>query len=601
MPDDAEASRPVFVGVDRFQLLVDAVEEYAIFLLDLSGRVMSWNSGAERIKGYAANEILGRHFSVFYEPHDIAAETPIRELETATAVGRCRAEGWRVRKDGSTFWAHVIITAVRNPDGELTGFAKVTRDETHHRAAETAAADAVAAAIEANASKDRFLSRMSHELRTPLNAILGFGQLMMMDDLPSMHRDSVSHILGAGHHLLALIDDVLDISRMESGEVRLSLEPVRVADVVDEAVGMLGPLSERLAVPIRANGVSRDVYVLADRQRLAQVVLNLVSNALKYNRRDGTVQLDTRTDADGRVRITVVDDGPGIDPEDHDRLFQPFERLAAAQSGIEGTGLGLTLSKTLMTAMRGEIGVDSMPGSGCTFWIALPSTEASDVALPAPTPASTGRGVAEAIPKRVLYIEDNLSNIRLLERVLARRPWVSLLVATLGSTGIEVAFDSQPDLILLDLHLPDMTGDDVLKRLRGDERTARVPVVIVSADATESSPRRLRELGATGFITKPFDIQRLLDLVDGTTSRTNAGARSGARVVGVDPYVVDFVHDLDNSLGVILNYATILSRSVIDPIASADVAEIRTAAEAAATLSRALLEHSRERATRSPM
>ncbi len=601
MPDDAEASRPVFVGVDRFQLLVDAVEEYAIFLLDLSGRVMSWNSGAERIKGYAANEILGRHFSVFYEPHDIAAETPIRELETATAVGRCRAEGWRVRKDGSTFWAHVIITAVRNPDGELTGFAKVTRDETHHRAAETAAADAVAAAIEANASKDRFLSRMSHELRTPLNAILGFGQLMMMDDLPSMHRDSVSHILGAGHHLLALIDDVLDISRMESGEVRLSLEPVRVADVVDEAVGMLGPLSERLAVPIRANGVSRDVYVLADRQRLAQVVLNLVSNALKYNRRDGTVQLDTRTDADGRVRITVVDDGPGIDPEDHDRLFQPFERLAAAQSGIEGTGLGLTLSKTLMTAMRGEIGVDSMPGSGCTFWIALPSTEASDVALPAPTPASTGRGVAEAIPKRVLYIEDNLSNIRLLERVLARRPWVSLLVATLGSTGIEVAFDSQPDLILLDLHLPDMTGDDVLKRLRGDERTAQVPVVIVSADATESSPRRLRELGATGFITKPFDIQRLLDLVDGTTSRTNAGARSGARVVGVDPYVVDFVHDLDNSLGVILNYATILSRSVIDPIASADVAEIRTAAEAAATLSRALLEHSRERATRSPM
>ena len=601
MPDDAEASRPVFVGVDRFQLLVDAVEEYAIFLLDLSGRVMSWNSGAERIKGYAANEILGRHFSVFYEPHDIAAETPIRELETATAVGRCRAEGWRVRKDGSTFWAHVIITAVRNPDGELTGFAKVTRDETHHRAAETAAADAVAAAIEANASKDRFLSRMSHELRTPLNAILGFGQLMMMDDLPSMYRDSVSHILGAGHHLLALIDDVLDISRMESGEVRLSLEPVRVADVVDEAVGMLGPLSERLAVPIRANGVSRDVYVLADRQRLAQVVLNLVSNALKYNRRDGTVQLDTRTDADGRVRITVVDDGPGIDPEDHDRLFQPFERLAAAQSGIEGTGLGLTLSKTLMTAMRGEIGVDSMPGSGCTFWIALPSTEASDVALPAPTPASTGRGVAEAIPKRVLYIEDNLSNIRLLERVLARRPWVSLLVATLGSTGIEVAFDSQPDLILLDLHLPDMTGDDVLKRLRGDERTARVPVVIVSADATESSPRRLRELGATGFITKPFDIQRLLDLVDGTTSRTNAGARSGARVVGVDPYVVDFVHDLDNSLGVILNYATILSRSVIDPIASADVAEIRTAAEAAATLSRALLEHSRERATRSPM
>ena len=601
MAEDDDVDRPMFVGVDRFQLLVDAVEEYAIFMLDRDGRVASWNSGAQRIKGYAAEEILGRHFSVFYPRDDIDTGKPARELASASEVGRYREEGWRVRKDGSVFWANVVITPLRDTHGALAGFAKITRDETDRKASEMAAINAVAEAVEANASKDRFLSRMSHELRTPLNAILGFGQLMLMDDLNPAHSDSVNHILGAGNHLLALIDDVLDISRMESGEVRLSLEPVRLVEVAEEAVGMLAPLSAARQVQILVGQLDPEMYVRADRQRLTQVALNLLSNAIKYNREQGTVRLEAVTDDDGRVRLSVIDTGIGIDPQDRGRLFQPFERLDAGRSDVEGTGLGLALSKTLMAAMNGEIGVDSEPGQGSTFWIALPPVDAGGVALaplrsaqlppPGPnTPAGTS--------KTVLYIEDNLSNIRLLERIFERRPSVTLLVATLGSSGIDVALTTRPDLILLDLHLPDMNGEDVLRRLRSEPATAQTPIVIVSADATAGSPKRMTGLGATDFVTKPFDIQRLLDLVDDVALPGGPAEGAAETGPGADPYIVDFVHDLNNTLGVILNYATILSHHVGDPAALADVKEIQRAAETAAKQSRSLLEHARERTGR---
>ena len=596
MAEDDAGDHAALIGVDRFQLLVDAVEEYAIFILDRTGRVATWNSGAERIKGYSAAEIVGEHFSTFYPESDVRDGKPARELAVATELGRYREEGWRVRKDGSMFWANVVITAIRDPNGRVAGFAKITRDETDRRAAETAASNAVADAVEANASKDRFLARMSHELRTPLNAILGFGQLMQLEGLPTTHRDSINHIIGAGNHLLALIDDVLDISRMESGEVRLSLEPVRLAEVVDEAVRMLQPLSARHRVPILVGDIGRELYVRADRQRLAQVVLNLLSNAIKYNNDNGTARVEARPEADGGVRLSVIDDGPGIAAQDAGRLFQPFERLAAAQAGIDGTGLGLALSKTLMTAMNGQIGVDSELGNGSTFWIALPSTGVERVALPPTLIARPRHDPHPTTRKTVLCIEDNLSNVRLIERIFARRPSVTLLVATLGSAGIAAALEHRPDLILLDLHLPDMTGDDVLRRLRSELATATTPIVIVSADATAGSPRRLRALGATDFMTKPFDIQLLLDIVDGAAGSGSPAETPSDRGPHIDPYITDFVHDLNNSVGVIVNYSTILSHTVTDPEASADVKQIQIAAEKVVQQSRALLEHAREQA-----
>ena len=602
MAEEDASAGPELGGAERFHLLVDAVEEYAIFMLDPSGDVASWNSGAARIKGYRADEILGRNFSVFYPAADVAAGKPARELTAATEHGHFRDEGWRVRKDGTMFWANVVITAIHDAHGLLAGFAKVTRDDTDRKAAELAAKDAIFDALEANASKDRFLSRMSHELRTPLNAILGFGQLLQMDDLAPASRDSVDHIVGAGGHLLALVDDVLDIARMESGEIRLSLEPVRVVDVAEEVVGMLEPLADRHHVPIIVGDIGRDIHVRADRQRLTQVLLNLLSNAIKFSRDDaGGVRLEASVDPDARLRVTVADNGVGIAPEDLGRLFQPFERLAAEQAEVEGTGLGLAVSKSLMVAMGGEIGVDSESNRGSTFWITLPSTDPDDGALPVSLTVQPAAGTHPTAAKTVLYIEDNLSNVRLLERVLGQRPTVTLIVATLGSAGIDAALQHLPDLILLDLHLPDMTGADVLERLRNEPATVATPIVIVTADATPGTAKRLRNLGATDVLTKPFNIQHLLHLVDGSVAGSaDAEHRPPAadhdRAPAVDSYITGFVHDVNNSLGVILNYATMLSHMIDDAVAKADLLAISQAADTATKHVRTLLENARQHA-----
>ena len=440
--------------------------------------------GAARIKGYTADEIIGRHFSAFYPDSDVRDGKPDREFVAATELEHCRDEGWRVRKDGTTFWASVVITAIHGRDGRLVGFAKVTRDDTDRKADELAVNNAKYEAVEANASKDRFLWRLSHELRTPLNAILGFGQLLQLDDLPPASRDSVDRIVGAGAHSLALIDDVLDITRMESGEIRLSLEPVRVVDVAEDVVTMLEPFADRHRVPIIVGDIGRDIHVRADRQRLTQVLLNLLSNAIKYSGDAGGVQLEASVDPDKRLRVSVTDNGAGIAAEDLGRLFQPFERLAADQGEIEGTGLGLAVSKSLMAAMGGEIGVHSEPNRGSTFWITLPSAAPNEVAFPA-VPAIVPVGgdhqtVPRTVPRTVLYIEDNPSNVRLLERIFGQRPAVTLIVAMLGSAGIDAALQHLPDLILLDLHLPDMTGADVLERLRNEPTTVATPIVIVT-------------------------------------------------------------------------------------------------------------------------
>lgn len=374
----------------------------------------------------------------------------------------------------------------------------------------------------ADRAKSEFLSRMSHELRTPLNSILGFAQVLQMGSgLPTRALECVQHILKGGRHLLRLIDEVLDIARIESGRLPLSVEPVLVSDAVSQTLEMVRPIAESRGIQL-ASDMSRQCqqHVMADRQRLHQVLLNLLSNAIKYNQTNGSVRISCQAETKNAVRIKVEDTGHGIAAEDQARLFAPFERLAASQTDVEGTGLGLALSKHLIQAMGGGIGLLSQVGKGSTFWIELPVAEAP-VERVRRQEVLTAR-TADPVPQslKVLYIEDNVANVQLIEHVLSFRSQVKLLTAMQGRLGLEFAIENRPDLILLDLHLPDIRGDVVLRELQADARTRGIPTIMISADATPGEIRRLRDAGATDYLTKPLDVEKLLHILDEHLRRT---------------------------------------------------------------------------------
>jgi len=370
----------------------------------------------------------------------------------------------------------------------------------------------------ANRSKSEFLSRMSHELRTPLNAVLGFAQLLELDELDDSQKESVDQILRGGRHLLDLINEVLDITRIESGRLDLSPEPVLAADVVTEVIDLTRPLAARAGVLLVApeRGAEWDLHVLADRQRLKQILLNLVANAIKYNRRGGSVSLSCGSVDPGRMQLRVTDTGPGIAAEDLDRVFMPFERLGAERTDVEGTGIGLALSRRLAETMGGTIEAVSTVGSGSSFWVELPIVESPIERLERLTAGGDVEPVvAPSGPGRtVLYVEDNVSNLRLVERILGEVDGFELISSMEGRLGFELAREHQPALVLLDLHLPDMRGEEVLHELANDPATASIPVVVVSADATSGQVRRLLDAGAAAYLTKPLDVRELLRLLD---------------------------------------------------------------------------------------
>ncbi len=525
---------------ERFRLLVDGVQDYAIIMLDPGGKIISWNSGAERINGYKTEEIVGRSFSCFYSSEDMQGGRPEYDLKIAVEHGRFKEDGWRVRKNGTGFWASVVITVVRDKDGHVRGFSKITRDITERKRAEmelqkahdelerrveTRTAElalAKNAAESANRAKSEFFSRMSHELRTPLNVILGFGQLLEMDVLSGPQRESAEQIGKGGRHLLTLINEVLDITRVESGgKGMMSPERVDIDEVVHDVLGMVQPLADAAGVRILPfhTGTTCAGSVRADLQRLKQILLNLLANGIKYNRKGGTLALSCTEAPDAMTRISVTDTGPGIAPEKMHRLFVPFDRLDADKKGIEGTGLGLTLVKGLVEAMQGKIGAESTPGQGSTFWVELaridttsePAEENLATAIdPGETPSTLGT---------VLCIEDNPANFRLIERILKLRPGVRLLSATHGRLGIDLARDHRPDLIFLDLHLPDIQGDEVLRQLQDDAATRNIPVIMLSADATPHQIERLRAAGATRYMVKPLDVKEFLQILDETLKK----------------------------------------------------------------------------------
>jgi PAS domain S-box-containing protein len=503
---------------ESFRLMVESVTDYAIVMLDPQGRVVSWNSGAQRIKGYSAEEIVGQHFSRFYPRQDIERGAPQLDLDVAIAKGRFEDEGWRVRKDGSTFWANVVWTAIRDQAGNLRGFAKLTRDLTERRQVEAELTNAKSAAEKANLAKSDFLSSMSHELRTPLNAILGFAQLMESDSpLPTpTQKESIAQILQAGWYLRELINEILDLAMIESGRLSWSLEPVSLNDVMLECQTMIEPQAQKRGIRVTFPEVDRPCFIKADRTRVKQVLINLLSNAIKYNQVGGSVVVECSACAQQRMRVSVKDTGAGLPPEKLAQLFQPFNRLGQETSAEEGTGIGLVVTKRLVELMGGAIGVESTIGEGSVFWIELVVAPAPKLAVGAAESVAPAQPQAQngAAPRTLLYVEDNPANLQLVEQIIARRPDMRLLSAKTGPLGIELARASRPDVILMDINLPGMSGIKAMQILRADTATAHIPVVALSANAIPRDIERGLQAGFFRYLTKPIKVDEFMGTLD---------------------------------------------------------------------------------------
>ena len=474
----------------------------SVIVVDADRRIHTVNQAAVSLLGYTQEQLIGQPAAlIFASPEEFALP--------ASGVERV----YRL-KDGRDIPVLFSAASLTEQDGAGSQV-WLARDISERKRAEEELRVAKQEAENASRAKSELLSRTSHELRTPLNAILGFAQLLEMGDLMEMDRGNVGHIMKAGRHLLRLINEVLDIAGVESGRRTLSCEPVLAGDAVAEALDLVRPMAANRDVAIH-DSVDGGQYVMADRQRLQQVLLNLLSNAVKYNSEGGSVFLDSEQRPNGFVRIRVRDTGPGISPEGMAKLFVPFERLGAEQSGVEGTGLGLSFAKTFMEAMGGSVGVSSIVGKGTTFWIDVPPAEAPAAAmerLPEELTQATIAGPA-MVRHRLLYVEDNSSNRELVERIMTYRPGIDLTMAMGGEHGITAARAIHPDLILLDLHLPDIWGDEVLKRLKRDPATSSIPVVMLSADATKRQIQRLLSMGADAYLTKPIDVHQLLAILD---------------------------------------------------------------------------------------
>jgi PAS domain S-box-containing protein len=511
-----------------------------IGILDAAGEISQISAAVETILGDNLEPVSPGSVVTRVHPDDQARV--VEEFsELQTGVRHHLNSQFRMsHADGHWVSLDDRARSLVNDDGTTAGTVIVARDVSAKLESQNQLRAAIEVADQASRAKSEFLSRMSHELRTPLNAVLGFAQLLQMDELPEPHAEWVSLILSAGRQLLQLIDEVLDIARLETGHLDLVLESVSVAELVADAVASVAPVAEAAQVQLTVRIEDEDLVVTADRARLRQVLMNLLSNAIRFNRLGGSVEVRTEHSAPGWARLVVADTGRGIGAANLGRVFQPFERTGAAAGAgpgvggrtgtgsgaviggdggdgpFEGSGTGsgvsLALSKRLVEDMGGRLGVDSVPDAGSTFSIGLPVADAPDEL--APPPARLGSPTTAAGPFRVMLVEEDLANLPLVERVLARRPGIEVMASMHGSLAIELAREHHPGLILLDLLLPDVPGTEVLERLRADPATIGIPVAVVSAEAPPRSVRHQLAGHVLGYLAKPLDIRALLALVD---------------------------------------------------------------------------------------
>jgi signal transduction histidine kinase/AmiR/NasT family two-component response regulator len=525
--------RKAWLKAGALQNAILTSANFSIIATDEKGIIQLFNVGAERMLGYKAAEVVNRISpSDIHDPREVTARAQALSVELATPI----APGFEalafkasrgiediyeltyICKDGSRFPAVVSITALRDDYGDVIGYLLIGTDNSVRKRVESELNAAMAAAEKANRAKTDFLSGMSHELRTPLNAILGFAQLMESGSpapTPSQKKN-LDQILKGGWYLLELINEILDLALIESGKMTLSREPVSLVEIMLECRAMVEPQAQKRDIGMTFPRFETPYFVKGDRTRVKQVLINLLFNAIKYNKPGGAVAVECTLSLPGSIRISVRDTGAGLAPEQLAQLFQPFNRLGQEAGAEEGTGIGLVVTKRLVELMGGAIGADSAVGAGSAFWIELRRTTAPQLAvLEAEGAALVRPHVPHGMPLRtLLYVEDNPANLELVEQLIARRPDLRLLSAADGDLGIEFARTCQPEVILMDLNLPGISGIEAMKILRADPSTAHIPIIAISANAVPRDIRRGLEAGFFNYLTKPIKVNQFMVALD---------------------------------------------------------------------------------------
>jgi PAS domain S-box-containing protein len=507
---------------------------------DARGVIQIFNVGAEHMLGYAAADVMNKITPAdISDPQELITRAKALSLELGTEItpgfealvfkaSRGIEDIYEltyVRKDGSRFPAVVSVTALRDAAETIIGYLLIGTDNTARKQGEQVRQEMIAElarakllAEKASLAKSDFLSSMSHELRSPLNAILGFAQLMETGTPPPSpgQKESIDQILQAGWYLLELINEILDLSLIESGNLSLSPESMSLADVLNDCRAMIEPQANKSGIRMEFPVFDGPCFVRADRTRLKQVFVNLLSNAIKYNRAQGMVEVSVCIDAaHRRTRISFRDTGEGLSPEKIAHLFQPFNRLGQESKGEEGTGIGLVVSKRLVELLGGEIGVQSEVGVGSVFWIELDSSAGPELAAGEESfDASIAPATVSQTQRTVLCVEDNPANLLLIEKLIARRPDIRMLSAGDGNQGVELARSAKPDVILMDINLPGISGLMALRILAEDAATAAIPVIALSANAM---PRDIEKGLAAGFfryLTKPIKVAEFMESLD---------------------------------------------------------------------------------------
>ncbi|OGT09617.1 MAG: hybrid sensor histidine kinase/response regulator, partial [Gallionellales bacterium RIFCSPHIGHO2_02_FULL_57_16] len=489
----------------------------AIMTTDPSGIITDVNKQMEVLTGCTRDELIGAPFKNYFTDPE-RAEAAIKQVLSEKKVTNYELTV-RARDSKETVVSY-NATTFYDRDRRLQGVFAAARDVTERKRLDQELESAKSVAEKANLAKSDFLSSMSHELRSPLNAILGFAQLLDADSPPATpaQKESIAQILQAGWHLLKLINEILDLAKVESGQVPLSEEPVSLAEVMLECQAMIEPQVQQRGIKLTFPQFDMPNFVRADRTRLKQVLINLLSNAIKYNREQGTVEVKCAESTPGRIRTSVKDSGAGLPPEQLAQLFQPFNRLGQETGAEEGTGIGLVVAKRLVELMGGTIGVESTVGVGSVFWFELLSVAEPRLSMEGGDPAALAQ---PQLPRgtrlhTLLYVEDNPANLKLVEQIIARHPYVRLLTAVNGNSGIEIARASLPELILMDINLPGINGYEALKILRSDPATAHIPVIAISANAMPLDVERGLKAGFFRYITKPIKVNEFMEALDVT-------------------------------------------------------------------------------------
>ncbi|WP_187177486.1 PAS domain S-box protein [Algoriphagus sp. AK58] len=517
----------------------------AIIITDLKGNLEYMSPSFLKMTGYSTEELKGKPVGIIKS--GMTERKVYNDLWKTICSGNNWQNEWQNRrKNGELYWEHISITPIFDEKNRIKNFLGVKQDITERKRIEEEILElnfnlerriaertqelensnkelemARIEADSANQAKSEFLSRMSHELRTPMNSILGFAQLLELTELKASQKKNLEYIIKSGNHLLQLINEVLDIARIESGKVSISLESIDLLHLINEVVESVTPFALKKSITITSTSLTDSkTFVWADVQRLKQILINLLNNAIKYNKEDGSVSiyLEHLSDQNGKecIRINVEDNGIGISEDDLPKLFKPFERVGDANHFVEGTGLGLSVVEKLTKLIKGKVGVESQIGKGSRFWIELPAAPQDSGKLESHTHEQSSIIQLDAQTQgALLLIEDNISNIELIKELLASlKPEIQLIYTMYGSEALELAKKHKPSLILLDLNLPDISGGKVLEILKSDEETRFLPVSVVSADATAKQIEGMTEKGAEHYITKPINISQIIKLFD---------------------------------------------------------------------------------------